>query len=390
MSRGKKIRIGVVLFLALLLIAAVCMKCRKTTTVTAQVGVIEDSFHAEGILVWTEKMVDGTQNGNLETLCSHGTRVAKGTHVATVHTGEVDEEVQRKLSAVNERIAEIEKRNSSVILFSEDATKLESMVGERSREIIEATNAGDYARVQILREDINSILDKKASIGGATDNDITLEKLHAEKAEYERMLSGSITEVYAPMAGMFSTRVDGYEALLSPDGIPSLTMTDYQTLKESTPSTDGIPPCKIVDTYMWYFVTSVSEETASALKPGDRVLIRNALTGNEPVEAQIHTVGNAENGKCLISVKSTYDISNVVNSRNQEFDIIKHRYEGFKLPTKALRVVDGKQGVYIRKESGDEFKPIEILYKGNEYMIVRVNPKEGASVTLYDEVVVEK
>ena len=379
-----------ILLIVLILISAIYMNIRHKTTVTAEIGVIEDSFEADGILIWNEAPITVTETGTLETLCSSGTRVAKGTHVATIHTGEIDPEVQKNLNAVNAEIREIESRQSSVILFSEDATKLENTIGERSREIMEATASGNYAKIRTLKEDIDILLNKKAMLNhSGEDQETTLEKLYQQKNDYERQLSGVKTDLYAPMAGIFSMNMDGYENQLSPNEISNLTVEQVEKTVKSTAQTDSLAPCKIVDGYMWYFVAAVDEDQAVKFSEGDSVQLLNYLTGNESADARVHFVGAPENGKCVIAIRSTYDINMAAGERKQSFRVIRHRYEGFKLPTKALRVVGGEQGVYIQKETGTEFKPIDVLYKGTEYMIVAVNPKEGASVTLYDEVIVE-
>ena len=387
---NKRGRMVLLVLIILLLGFAIYMNIGHKTTVTAEMGVIEVAFETDGFLVWNEAPIESSGSGTLETLYSSGTRVAKGTHVATLHTGEIDMETQKNLNLVNEQIRELESQQSSVILFAEDATKLEDTIGERTREIMRATASADYAKLHALREDIDILLNKKAMIGNAgADAETTLETLYQQKEQYENQLSGVKTDIYAPMAGTFSMNMDGYETVLTPNEIPELTVPKVQEIMKTEASADPSSPCKIVDGYMWYFVAAVPESDAKEMKEDEPVLLQNYLTGTEAAEGRVHFVGTPQNGKCVVAIRSTYDINTAAGERHQTFRVIRHRYEGFKLPTKALRVSDGEQGVYIMKESGAEFKPIDILYKGTEYMIVAVNPKEGSSVTLYDEVIVE-
>lgn len=374
----------------LILGVAIYMNVGHKDTVTAQIGVIEDAFETDGFLVWNEAPIESVGTGTLETLYSSGTRVAKGTHIATMHTGEIDRDTQKKLNEVNERIRELESQQSSVILFAEDATKIENTISERTREIMAATASGNYSKLHTLREDIDSLLNKKAMlVAGGENQETTLDSLYKQREQLESKLSNVKEDIYAPMAGTFSMNMDGYETILSPEEIPELTVERVKEIMKAESSVDAAVPCKIVDSYMWYFVTAIDEEEAKVLSEGDNVMLENFLTGNEPADARVHFLGDIEDGKCVLAIRSTYDINAAAGERHQTFRVIRHRYEGFKLPTKALRVVDGAQGVYIQKEGGPEFKPVDVLYKGTEYMIIAVNPKEGSSVTLYDEVIVD-
>ena len=58
--------------------------------------------------------------------------------------------------------------------------------------------------------------------------------------------------------------------------------------------------------------------------------------------------------------------------RHQAADIILRTYTGLRVPSNALRVSsDGVTGVYCVSGAKAVFKPVEVLYTGEDYAVVR-------------------
>jgi hypothetical protein len=56
--------------------------------------------------------------------------------------------------------------------------------------------------------------------------------------------------------------------------------------------------------------------------------------------------------------------------RHQTVQIVKESYTGYRVPVSAVRVVNGRAGVYILQGSKIVFKRIDPLYEQDGYLIV--------------------
>lgn len=75
-------------------------------------------------------------------------------------------------------------------------------------------------------------------------------------------------------------------------------------------------------------------------------------------------ISAAENGKCLIVLKSTRYLSYMTLLREQNAELIISAYDGMRVPKNALRVDEnGVSGVYCLVGRVAYFKPVSIVYQ---------------------------
>ena len=75
--------------------------------------------------------------------------------------------------------------------------------------------------------------------------------------------------------------------------------------------------------------------------------------------------------------------------RNGKMTVIKNTYSGLKLPKKALRVQDGKTGVFVRSGATLKFVTVNVIYSTDEYIICEQQTSNDDVLRLYDDVVVK-
>ena len=69
--------------------------------------------------------------------------------------------------------------------------------------------------------------------------------------------------------------------------------------------------------------------------------------------------------------------------------IVDQEYSGLKVPTKAIRFVDGKTGVFVISGMTLKFVTVDVLYRTDEYIICDKKASNESVLRLYDEVVVK-
>jgi hypothetical protein len=75
--------------------------------------------------------------------------------------------------------------------------------------------------------------------------------------------------------------------------------------------------------------------------------------------------------------------------RKGSFTIINSTYSGLKIPTKALRVQDGKTGVFVRSGMTVKFVGVNVIHRTDEYIICEQEVSNDTVLRLYDDVVVK-
>ena len=121
-------------------------------------------------------------------------------------------------------------------------------------------------------------------------------------------------------------------------------------------------------------------EQAAALKDMGRVDVRLAKGFDQSIRMNVVSVSREENGQAAVVLSSTRYLAQTTLLRHQAADAVLHTYQGLRVPADALRVsADGTTGVYCVDGENASFRPIELVYQGEGYALVK--PAEGVRDT---------
>ncbi|WHH59552.1 HlyD family efflux transporter periplasmic adaptor subunit [Petroclostridium sp. X23] len=375
-----------------------CLYIYLNTPVRTEIvkhGMLEDVENVDAYVIREEKLLYSNVAGSFDGIAREGERVAKGAKVATVYKGQVDEKIQEELKKVNERIAEVSSNQGKSSIFSKDIEKLEIQMNAKVNDIINISASGKADKLSQIKADMNKILDKMLVISGekgASGNN--LEALKKERDKYEEQIQSNKIDLSAEASGVISYNIDGMEQILNPEKINEYMPSHFANLDNIPLSNNsevkpGQPVAKIINNFEWYVGFLIEVKKMYPLNLGDRVDIRFRDLDNTTINADIIYISPEEDGKVVVVASSNKYIESMHEIRKVDCDIIKQSYSGFKIPVSAIRVKDGKTGVYIVKERVARFREIEILYKNNDFAIIRENNMKDNSVLLYDEVIVK-
>ena len=75
----------------------------------------------------------------------------------------------------------------------------------------------------------------------------------------------------------------------------------------------------------------------------------------------------------------------------EEAEISLHTYQGIRIDRRALHIVNGQRGVYVKYGNLQRFLKITTLYENDSYILVPEDGKLGSAneVRLYDEIIVQ-
>ena len=362
----------------------------KDKTELARYGSIRDTISCDGFLIKNETLVASPADGVLQPYISDCKRCGKDMTVAAILSGEADEAARKQLTITKSRIASIEDamKNKG---FDDDAISIDSAIKDDIKQVIKYSASGKMTRVEDYKNKIILLSDRKNASGGRGDEILAM--LRDEQRTLESKLGNLINEVAAPCSGVFSARLDGCEETVTPDGIESLKVSDLEklrTVKAQTQSnvSRGENVFKIIDNFNWYIAAVLTSEQTDGMKKGDRVKISFRDADDETADAVVYNIGADENGKKVVTFRISRDIQGVLGRRRVSIDIIRKTYEGFKLPTAALAYENETTGVYVLSGGSKVFKPCEVIFHNDEYMIIKEENSKENALLLYDNVVI--
>lgn len=390
---NKVLKTSLIIIIILALFSSVSYFSAPFDTESAQLVNIKKSITGSGFILRKETIVKPRTNGVFEAVAKDGVRVSLGSGVGVVISGNLSEELSKKLEDVTRRIEEIKQSGSVSDIYSSDEARIFSAMKDMTSSVRERVSEEDFISAAENALQLSSLIKKKAE-GEVTSQDRLLVLLEEEKYTLEQQLGGIREEVPAPASGFFYTSLDGLESFGNEKDIAKLKSTDIngfsKILEEYVPEKNEA--AKIIDTYAWYLAASLPREEAQKLKIGSTVKI--SLDESPFVSATILAVNEDSTGEAGVIIKSDRNIVGMHEKRTAEFEICLEEYSGLYVPSAAIRVLDGVTGVYVMNRTNSfQFKCVSILLKENDYYIVKNNfqPPEDSpykALKIYDNILV--
>ena len=163
-----------------------------------------------------------------------------------------------------------------------------------------------------------------------------LKKLIDERSKYEKQLNSGVEDLKAPISGVVSYKVDGYEEILSPSNFSNLSKETLKKLDIKTGQVvaDSLESGKIINNFGCYIACILNSKQAKEAKLGTTVKLR--LPNNSEVSSSIEYISHEEDDTILV-LKLSEQVQELVSYRKISFDIIWWSYSGIKVPNGAIR-----------------------------------------------------
>ena len=351
---------------------------------------IEDMVSTKGIVVKYESVLKPPVEGVFEPLAQEGARVSVGQSVAAVYSGTVDTEVRSRLEQVKKKIAQLEANQTNLLSFTGDASRLEQKIAQQMEAVIEKSQEGDMASVGELQFIIEALCEKKAQVSGGASSGSVLEELKAQKAELENQIGAAQHRMSAPIAGEFTSTVDGYEELITPYNMTELRPSAVNGFLEKDRGQEEkkeAAACKVVNNFRYFIVLNLPAERVNTLQAGQRVNLRLYDLSGDMFSASVLFISEEEAGEKTVILDCNRYIESLLKRRFVNLEFIKHRYSGYRISVKSLRTKGDATGVYVRRDNMLKFIPVAILYNTQDTAIVESADLQNP-LRLYDEVVV--
>ena len=283
-----------------------------TTTLTYSYTA-NDSLEADGWVVREEQLLPA-QSGILDITRAEGEEVGRGQTVALVHQNSQALDVQAQME---ELAMEIELLDYAMNQTDDvvSAARLDESILQSLASLRFASASGSYRQLDDDVMELKSQVLKRSYTYGEGLDSSQLSALRQSLIEEYRALrtqSSSVTSrITAPAAGVFSSLADGYESLLTPQSILTMTPADLDALAGQQVTAPSGTAGKLITSDRWYFAAAVSEEEALRLSKESSVTARFSGSFSQDVPMTLEQVGEAVDGRAVVVLSSNRYLSQI-------------------------------------------------------------------------------
>lgn len=338
------------------------------------------TLSASGVIVRSETAVENTTGGVVSYRYENGTRVSKGAKVAVVYGSGDDAATVARVAEIDATIDFLKAAGIDEELTVNDGISAGKQISSLLQSVSDSIARGDLGAVSAVD---NSLLEAFLRRGAAIDGDSdsvsrALSSLESERASLAQSLSGVTNTLTAKVTGYFYDYADGAESVFDYDRITSITPEEYEECFAKAQAASGGAAGKIVTQPKWYFVCPLKKEQCTSFKEGKKYDIAFGMS-----DMTLSMTLDAKNvvGEDAVLVFSTIQMPSGFDfSRVQKVSIVSETVSGYRVPSSALRVVDGTVGVYVRSGNTVMFRTADVIYESGSYSYVST---ETEGVTLY-------
>ena len=361
---------------------------------------------APGIIIRDESVLPAG-SGYVDLILGEGERAAAGDAVVLLYSDASALTTRQSIRALEAEIEQLEYALSAGEQ-STNASRLDGQIVSSVAALRALTASGSLSTLDDCALDLRVTVFRRDYAYGSAGAAVQLEQLIQDKRGQLTSLIHSLDQVsrtvYAPASGVFSASVDGWEGLVSPAMLPSLTIDGLSQLLTQRPVPDGQAAGKLIHDSTWYLAVLLPG-TDTGLQEGRSypVSFSDGYYGQVPMTLERIELGETQT---LAIFAARSHLADTTLLRAQTATVITQQIQGIRIPQKALRVAtetvesepdeDGqtvssqvnRYGVYTVVHTRAEWQEVEVLYTADTYYLVQPkDPDAAARLRAGDEVI---
>lgn len=352
-----------------------------TTTVLAQKNTYKTELTADCFLFRDETCLTSQYSGTVNYTVKDGEKISTGTTVAQSFADNSGYSAGLEISEIEKTIVLLE---SCIEKTGTDGniSAISRNISNSYMLILSRLSQGKIDFALSSSEDFLSELTKKDIITGeAKDLEKTIENLKSRKNSLSSGISGRYESIVSDESGYFFFSADGYEELFIPDKILNSSVDEmFKLFDTKHASSNKNTVGKIVSGYRWYIAVPLEKKTEHNFKIGLEYEVMMPGNLNMLLKMKLEKIATERASDRTVMIFSCGDMPEGFNyKRSQIVTIRTGETEGFRIPTTALRVLDGIKGVFTLDGSTVKFKRIHIIQNDTDgYYVAACEDIENA------------
>lgn len=359
-------------------------------TQTATVSTVYDKVSSEALFIRDESVVEKAATGVTVPCFEDGDKINVKGNVAMQFSSSKAAANYSKYTNLTNQIKYYQTLEAQTVGQS---ANLETINEDIEQKVINYADGVCKNKIGDTAEELDSVLVRRQLIIGE-DVDLLsiIENLRDKRNSYSSF-SKPDKYIKADESGVFSSYTDGYENIIDFDKAEETSVKEFKSaLKAVDKSQDvGNNIGKLVTSYTWYVQTLVSTDAIKNLENGDYVNIVLKDDVSREFKAEIVSGADVSLGQkeTLLILKLNEMDADIAKLRKAEIEIRRKTYEGIKIPSEALHVVDGKKGVYVLIASQIKFREVNVIYSDDDYVLAEYDESNTDSIHLYDKIITQ-
>lgn len=359
-------------------------------TQTATISTVYDKVSSEALFIRDESVVEKSPSGVTVACFQDGDKINVKGNVAMQFSSSKAAANYSKYAELTKQIKYYQTLEAQTVGQSAD---LETINEDIEQKVINYADGLAKNQIGDTAEDLDSVLVRRQLIIGEDVNLLSIiENLRDQRNNYQSY-SKPDRYIKTDKSGVFSSYTDGYENLIDYSKAEETTIDGFKSALKAVDKAQNVSNNigKLVTSYTWYVQTLVSADTVKNLENGDYVNIVLKDDTSKSFKAEI--VNGAEialgQKETLLVLKLNEMDADIAKLRKAEIEIRRNNYEGIKVPSEALHVLDGKKGVYVLIASQVKFREVNVIYSDDDYVLAEYDESNEKSIHLYDKIITQ-
>ncbi len=355
------------------------------TTGTAVHYKTYDGVGTTGIIIRDEKLLEGGEEGVRYFVVGDGEKVSKNGTVANIYGSKQDAQVYTDMKNLETKIATLKEVQSYNNTEAVDLNVLNRKIDAEFISMIGSCQDGVYGDSRTHTDELLKLLNrKKIAVGEEQDYSGAIAQLSSQYSALAATAPAAIGKVTSDVSGYFVSTVDGYEKILTSDVVKTLTPKQLDQLKPEETASGAVG--KVVSNYTWYIACTMSLKESARFKIGETVKLKTTLKTASELSVTVESINLGDDDRVVMVFSCRNMNGDLAVMRTIPITVVMGEYEGLRVSNKAVRIVDGKTGVYVISGMQAKFVEINIIHSTSSYTLCKADNNKGG-LRLYDEVI---
>ncbi len=363
----------------------------KLETQTALEDVVYDTIDTKALVVRNESVIANDKGAVTVPYVADGDKVKVGGKVAMEFSSEEKAHTYSDYLDLEKEIQYYEEMEKSSVGQVTDVESIDKDILQDVNGYIRSNAVMDSVNSKVFADELNSKFTRRQILIGENIDFSTV--ISSVQSEIDALGASSCQPtgyVTTDMSGIFTRYTDGCESMFDYKNIEKI---DVETLQNYIKNVENAKPTnsigKIVRDFDWYFCTVVKTSDITTLKNGNKVEV-TLKNSDEVLNCKIISGADAPLGKeeTVLVLKCSEMNSEMASLRLEDIKIRVDSHKGIKMPIEAVHIKNGEKGVYALVSSVVEWRKADVLYTGEDYVILSYDSKDKDGIKLYDEIII--
>lgn len=329
-----------------------------------------DGVNVQGFVVREESVIPADYDLVLSTK-PEGAKVASGEEVALSLRSNEAWQRQEQIQALETQLAQLQEALDLQTQLT-DSQSVTQAIGQSAAAYASRIAGGDLQAADAEGRDLKALVLRQV-VGDESQSAIAhqISTLKTELASLKASANRDTVSIIAQSAGYYSAAADGYETVLTPDILSTVTVERFRELWESggAPVAPGTNAGRLIHSSQWYYAVLAEPEVLEHMEEGDRLSV-HLSDGSRELEMTVLRISRGEEQGLLV-LTCREGMSEISSLRRLDASVIFHSYTGLRVPKEAVCYDEeaGSAGVYVLVNGKAKWKNVELLYDmGDAYV----------------------